>query len=528
MQISIKIILLILSLYLLFPLLIASCCIINPGGRDAIINLHLLNSNSYTEPLIGHDTSIGSSSSFYLPITSGIPGSTIPLYINIPGPSSVTIEVINSSNETIYTTQQANPSNVAYFIPSNYSTGEYSIYYNSTLSIPFFVIPTINVSPSTTYPTSTVIINGSGFNSNSNITISFDGVNITNITTNGQGIFTYNYVIPLIINSINTYIITAQDPLANPSYNTGYTNLILLPQFNITPINGPRGTQVIFNGNYFVSSIYNISFNGTIIDTINIGNNNSFSDIVYTIPTDIPTNVNQFLIISNSETITSVSFNVTEPILNLSSNSGIPGSLVPINGENFLPNSNIVITFNGSEIYNLTANSQGSFIYNYTLPSNILPGNYVISAIDSSNNTGNIIFTVLEPLTFNPNIGPIGAFINIAGYGLAINSDITISLIFLNTTYPTTTIPSNITTNNLGLFSGQVQISNSLPSYTGELTIQAEDAFGNTIENIYTIINSTMVINPNNGTIGTIVQISGNGFIPNSNITITFDNQNIN
>ena len=63
--------------------------------------------------------------------------------------------------------------------------------------------------------------------------------------------------------------------------------------------------------------------------------------------------------------------------------NGPVNSPLNLNCQYFYPNSGFTITFNGNTILsNIFANSQGSFIYDYTIPSNIKPGTYEIIATD--------------------------------------------------------------------------------------------------------------------------------------------------
>lgn len=207
------------------------------------------------------------------------------------------------------------------------------------------------------------------------------------------------------------------------------------------------------------------------------------------------------------------------PTISLSPTSGPGGTQVTITGTGFVPDSSVIITFEGllGTITTVTANSNGGFSTTITVPLLSLPGPHTIAA-NSASKTFTVTSSTTPIIILDPTSGTAGSSVTVAGINFDPNSDVTIKF----GTDGVTTNPSPLKTTSTGTFSGifSVPISSSV----GDNTVTATQG-SNLASRTFKVTASTVpviTLNATSGPIGTAISITGTGFAPTTAVTIKF------
>jgi hypothetical protein len=120
-----------------------------------------------------------------------------------------------------------------------------------------------------------------------------------------------------------------------------------------------------------------------------------------------------------------------EPALTISPTSGKVGDSVTVNGTGFGNKKSVTITFGNTDEATDVTSTKGSFEVDFDVPS-VGPGNYNVTAEDTSNNSASAQFRIttnisLSPVTSTTSPGHVGSTITINGTGFKPNYDITIT-----------------------------------------------------------------------------------------------------
>ena len=206
----------------------------------------------------------------------------------------------------------------------------------------------------------------------------------------------------------------------------------------------------------------------------------------------------------------------TTPV-SLSPNSGPIGQPVTVSGQGFAANSQLIATFNGSQIpFNFVTDGSGNIQSGATfiVPQGSQIGNNTVTIIDSKFNYASTNFTITPTnITISPQIGSLGTAVTVKGTNFVPNSSITISfdgnLI--------TTNPSFITANSTGGFLANFNVTSYVPGVKQVLTT---DGFNFPTAN-FTVIPS-ITLNPNSGSVSSSVNVNGSCFAANQKVTFLF------
>jgi hypothetical protein len=140
--------------------------------------------------------------------------------------------------------------------------------------------------------------------------------------------------------------------------------------------------------------------------------------------------------------------------IELSPTSGPIGTSVKAVGTGFNPNSDVLVTFNGTNVVLTSTNNNGEFSADFEVPIS-LTGAHTVTASDGIN-SDSATFTVTATVPAGPSItlnqtsGPIGTPVRVSGTGF--EPDSSVSITFDDISVPTT--PAIVTTNPQGEFSG--------------------------------------------------------------------------
>jgi len=168
------------------------------------------------------------------------------------------------------------------------------------------------------------------------------------------------------------------------------------------------------------------------------------------------------------------------PTLELSSDSGLPGDKITVEGYGFSAKANVTLSFVNKTHILVTklafvdkTSSLGSFSTSFKVP-NVKYGAYNVSATDGKGVTVNATFTIGPVITLSPKSGPVGAVITVKGRGFTKGGKIgygNVTLAGINCTLVRT-----IAIGTNGRFTGQFVV----PSVkkTGKYTVNVTDSGG--------------------------------------------------
>ena len=303
--------------------------------------------------------------------------------------------------------------------------------------------PVLAISPSSGIIGTTVTFTGENFTPNAIVYIRYTyDTNVQSVTTSSStGTFTKTYQ----IHTTGTTSFYAID-----SVTSAQTNIVTFtengtpagaPVISINPPSGPDNTLITFSGTNVTPNtnvyLYNLVLQNT-VSSATSDNEGNFS-ITYNIDSANGT-VQSFSVFEYggvywSNTVSFTIVGISPPAITLSSSSGPSGQTINISGTRFTPNSAVWLfgysynyvspsgpTLGSMRFAIITAGDNGTFSYNYTIPSNLPVMADVISAYDptaqlSAVATYNITSTnVITPtLTISPssttNLTPTITFI---------------------------------------------------------------------------------------------------------------------
>jgi hypothetical protein len=394
-------------------------------------------------------------------------------------------------------------------------------------SLTFLVVnPSVTVSPTNGTPGTLVTVSGSGFGAGeTGITMTFDSTPVGFLVTASlQGTWSGTFTVPAAAGG--GHVITAYGA-ATSANNVASVTFIVTPIITSSQTNGPPGTSVTVNGYGFGANESGITVT---YDTLSAASGITASSqgswkATFTVPSSAAGShaLAAFGASTRASSITTVYFTVN-PAIAISQTNGSPGATISVNGNGFGSNeTGITITYDGSAVASgITADSQGSWKGTFDVPSSA-SGSHTVSAFGSATPSGTVtgvIFSLNSSIAISQASGTTGTLITVTGSGFGSNeTGITI-------TYDNNPVTSGIAANSLGNWSGTFTIpasasgSHKVAAYG--LSTQASRVAGANFK-----VTPIISVSPTPGYVGKPVVVSGSGFIANSALLVTYDNQDI-
>jgi len=267
-----------------------------------------------------------------------------------------------------------------------------------TLSVAsLFVVPfmtsaataTLAVKPKSVLPGHSVSATGLGFQTNSGVTVYFNGKAVASTTTNSSGGFVAKFNVPSV--AAGSYVVSATSCCAGGTV-TASTSLTVKAGAVLTvkPVASSVGKTVTVSGTGFAASkTITVSLGTTVVATTTSTSTGTFSTSFV-----VPQIAGGKLTLSATDgTTTGTKSFTVRALVTLKPVKGLPGITDVISGTGFAASSAITVTFNGVQVMTGTSNSTGGFAISYTVPS-IAAGTYVVAATDASSGTASHSFTV--------------------------------------------------------------------------------------------------------------------------------------
>jgi len=212
----------------------------------------------------------------------------------------------------------------------------------------------------------------------------------------------------------------------------------------------------------------------------------------------------------------------------LSPDEGIPGEEIRVYGYNFTPDRWIDIYYdtNGDEeftedewVIDERADDYGYFQVDFDVPESYT-GDHEILAEDTYGVDASDYFDVEPGLTIEPEKGPVGTAVTVAGHGFAENEENIELLYYLDGT--TELVADNIEANQYGYWEAVFQV----PSCTQgihKLDAQGDASLLYEVQDAIFEVTLGIAIDKSSGSVGETITMVGSGFVPNeTGITILF------
>ncbi|MFC1955677.1 IPT/TIG domain-containing protein [Chloroflexota bacterium] len=203
---------------------------------------------------------------------------------------------------------------------------------------------------------------------------------------------------------------------------------------------------------------------------------------------------------------------------------GNVGDEVEITGGGFSSRDDIEIFYDGDEIDIESGDTEtdrdGEFTSTIIIPSSTAGDHDIQVEIDRDE--AEVEFTVVSAVTFAPTSGNVGDQVTVSGTGFGGNKDLTI---YFNNAPVTSTSGTARSDSDGSVDNLRFEIP---PQGSGTYDVMVRDSANKsaTARTKFTIA-GTVGMNPTSGNVGTMITASGTGFIPDSVVTIKYDDKEI-
>jgi IPT/TIG domain len=327
-----------------------------------------------------------------------------------------------------------------------------------------------------------VSVSGSGYAPSSTITATYDGASLaltgtTTTTASGAIPSGVAFTVPASTAGLHTVVVSAGGQNASATFT-------VQPQITLNPSNGVAGTSDTFTGSGFASSsTISATFGGSAIAVSPSTTNSSggFS-ATYTVPGQAP-GAHGVLVTDGSSNNASATYTINTPSISLSPGTGTVGATVTVSGSNFPASSAITATYGGAALTlsgATTTTSAGAIPagVTFTVPASTAGGHTV--QVSAGGQSATQTFTVQPQITLSPSSGGAGSSASISGTGFAASS--ALSATFNGTGM---TLGGTTSTDANGSFSGATYTvpGDSAAGYP----VAVKDASENSAQATYTI-----------------------------------------
>jgi len=363
-----------------------------------------------------------------------------------------------------------------------------------------------------------VTVKGDGFQSGSNITLAFDGIDITPAPqpmTDYMGSFEADFYVPSAPN--RTYTVTATDLWANAASAT----FKVIPNLTMFPTSGAPSSIIIINGFGFAPSV-NVTIHFDSIDVTPYPWVTTSSDGSFGCPFFVPEVSNGAHTINASDANgnwATARFVVGPPILMLTPDKTFESSIVMAEGIGFPQHTPIILKMEDMTMTNiidlmwmsenLITDGYGSFKYNFVVPVT-KSGVYTVVAYAASGpgpteleRIAAATLTIVDnsPLDVEVNVGSIHFkgemaefYVKTAFNGKLVNATIDKAMLY----YSNGTLSTDLTANVKQMATGLYRIPYSIPGDAtgGTYVVLVEASYGTDSIEAYGSSSASFLLSP--------------------------------
>ena len=349
-------------------------------------------------------------------------------------------------------------------------------------------------------------ITGHGFTPSDNYTVKFDSSAVGTGIMGSSGELSADLIVPTYPRGQYAITVTTSSDTSNTGYFT------ITPDITLDIMSGSPGSQFRVSGSGFkASSSVSILLDSTSTGTVTTSTSGTFSSIAVTVPYST----------AGAHTITArdaigpsggVTFDILEPKISLSLDSGRVDDQISVSGTGFKPASSVSILFDAVSTGNVVTNAIGAFSNAIISIPTASGGRHIVTAKDAINTSPGVPFEVTQSMTISPLSGEVGDTVKISGSGFSKKSTATVE-------FDTVTIKINTVADASGTFTGSFEVPEAI---AGKHTIHILDNDGNEETVTFTVI-PELTISPENGPPGTMMKASGTGFTANKRVAIKYN-----
>jgi hypothetical protein len=378
---------------------------------------------------------------------------------------------------------------------------------NAEVTFTFEIEPSIKLTPAGGQAGSTILVQGSGFDSRNRVNLYIGSTFITSTSlTDSKGNFSQQITIPSALTPAN-YLVLAEDEddddIAAQATFTVSLNSILTLSTNT----GNVGDTVTVSGSNFTPGAnITVMFDTTPRGTFTVDASGNFTADIQIPAAACGAHAIKVGAVEQAYTIT--------PKMTMDKIQGIAGTTVTLTGTGFAATTAIAATFGSAAITLNPAitDANGGFVSSFTVPNNAT-GSYNIQVVAGSTQTAS--FTIVEPtLALSAASGNVDDTITVTGTNFGASKTITLTIDGV----AVVTTPAPLSSNTTGGFTATFKI----PSLAGGThTLTASDGTASKTSQIAVTAKAT--ITPDFGNVGTTVTVTGTGFLANSPVTIKYN-----
>ena len=370
----------------------------------------------------------------------------------------------------------------------------------------YVVTSEINLSESSTHVGKQVSISGTGFGASRAVTIRFDGTQVATGSTDITGTFITSFTVPETFTGSHT--ITANDGI-----RTKITGLYVVQLITISPTSGAVGTTLTVSGTGFaVNRSISITYDGVTVTSVpsTVVTNKVGS---FTARFNVPAGSARTVQVAANDGLRRASATFTLlAAIRLTPTTGKVGTLVTMDGSGFNAYKQVTVTFDNSQIEQVSTDGNGSFNTTFNVPATT-SGQHQLTAGDGVK-SASATFEVEANVVATPNAGKAGTRVSVSGSGFLGGQ--TVNVYFDNN------LVTTATTNANGSFLAAFITAERTG---GTHTISTSDGVYTATTNFLVQLN--LALSPTSGQMGTQVNISGSGFNTGKTVTVLFSTTNI-
>jgi len=371
----------------------------------------------------------------------------------------------------------------------------------------------VQVTPSRGSVGTVVNVLGTGYGKSEPIRVDFGTTTTIAIVTSSiygkvEASFTIN------TQSCGTTTVTVSGLESNELSNSRF--VIFSNIISMTPTKATVGTPInLFGNGYGASEPIDVNLGKRLpIRTVTTDDTGLFS-LVFTVDTQKcgTTTVEAIGRTSKESASNGVNIyaNIWSSIWQVSPNAGTVGTMVTVSGNGFDELERIRVKFGLTPMSEKVTSEDGSFTVTFTVDTQSA-GNIVIVAEGDSGQRAESIFVIIGNLFVTPTSGTVGRVVQVHGEGFTYNEKVRVD-------FGKTPSVSVVYTDIDGIFNATFTI-NTQPC--GTTTILAKDDPGVSAETTLYIHGKVTLVTPNRGTVGTRVNVSGNGYGAGEQIRLEF------
>ncbi|MFC1943491.1 hypothetical protein ACFLWO_02795 [Chloroflexota bacterium] len=329
---------------------------------------------------------------------------------------------------------------------------------------------------------------------------------------------------------------------------------VLAQSISLSPSTGPKGTRVVVTGTAFDSDKnqnVGLYFDHDWIKNVEVSENGTFSTHFY-VPGHVESRWSYDVTILNryGREVAKTQFLVTreiklDPTIKLSPSTGPRGAGVVVTGTAFNSdkNQNVELYFDHDWIKSVEVSETGTFSTYFYVSHYIGPGkSYDVTILNRyDGELAREQFFVAPEIKLDPDEGKIGNWINIDGYGFDTNKIVDIYFssntadigTYIDDTVTAYEVIGKVFTKDSRKFDISFKIPDKLVDgedkedvHGGDYYVYAAYYFADKyIETVakFVVIGGQIMLDPDEGRVGTLVEISGEGFRNNQKVTIKYD-----